>query len=105
MINNINAIFPAVMFGTSTACVLVLLLYFFKKETLLSRIGFMKDYSLPMLWFGFAFSFVLGLLGTLPGDPGDLSPGIYAFVFVIGLMSLLGLVILILLWRDKLQAS
>lgn len=105
MIEFINSMFPTVMFAISTACVLVLLMYFFKKESLLRRLGFMKSNSLFVLWVGLAYSIVFGLLGTIPAEPGELSIGVNAVVMVSSFFLVLGGIMLLSVWRSKIQAS
>lgn len=76
MIDIINSVFAVLMFGISTLCVLVLLLYFFKKENLLRRLGFMKRYSLMLLWSSLAHSLLFGLFWIIPPAPGEISTGV-----------------------------
>ena len=105
MIDFINSVFPVLMFSISTGCVLVLLMYFFKKESLLRRLGFMKSNSLFVLWVGLAYSIVFGLLGTIPAKPGELSIGVQAVLVTSSvLFSLVGIVLLAA-WRSNIKAS
>ena len=105
MIEFINSVFPTVMFAISTACVLVLLMYFFKKESLLRRLGFMKRNSLFILWIVLAYSLVFGLLGTIPAAQGELSIGVNAVLLGSSLLFVMGSILLLAAWRSKIQAS